>query len=329
MPKLLQKRVSKLSPKCKLPKKVRQNAINNLETLKSKIESLQKDNESAVAEVQKIKTNAKKEKKSSMHAAATLAATNAARQAEMEMSIKKMQKEMDSKMREINTIKAKNVNKDETAENLMAALQEAKEDLSNYKEGIESKKEADALKREAHCDYFDKNEVLSKSAASTSKNKLLGRSHRGGLFGRLFNQSNNDFEGNIDWKSRAPEKDTRISELEQSVVDNSITIVNLKNELMAALSKFKEDKSQRQMLIQRLENKNQAYSIKIEVIKKKFKERCKQKDARAVSSGRRIVQDDDGSVASSSVSSSIVSTMASKYCTGVSSITGKTCLMPL
>jgi hypothetical protein len=292
------------------------------------IKSLQRDNKSAVAEVQKIKTNAEKEKKSSMHAAATLAATNVAQQAEMEMSIEKMQKEMESKMQEINTIKAENVNKDETAENLMAALQEAKEDLSNYKEGIESKKEADALKRVAHRDYFVKNEVLSKSAVSTSKNNLLGRSHSGGLFGGSFNQSKNDFEGDINWKSRALEKDTRISELEQSVADNSITIVNLKNELMAASSKFKEDKSQRRMLIKRLENKNQTYSIKIEVIKKEFEERCKQKDAQAVFSGRRIVQDDDSSVASSSVSSSIVSTMASKDCTGVSSITGKTCLMP-
>ena len=66
----------------------------DLENLKSEIESLRKNNEFAVAEVEKIKTDAEKEMKSSVHVAATLAATNAARQAEMEMKIESMQKEV-------------------------------------------------------------------------------------------------------------------------------------------------------------------------------------------------------------------------------------------
>ena len=72
----------------------RQHAIDDLENLKSEIKSLRKENESALAEVDKIKTDAEREKKSSMHVAATLAATNTARQAELEMSIEKMQKEV-------------------------------------------------------------------------------------------------------------------------------------------------------------------------------------------------------------------------------------------
>lgn len=72
----------------------RQHAIDDLENLKSEIESLRKNNEFAVAEVEKIKTDAEKEMKSSVHVAATLAATNAARQAEMEMKIESMQKEV-------------------------------------------------------------------------------------------------------------------------------------------------------------------------------------------------------------------------------------------
>jgi chromosome segregation ATPase len=69
-------------------------AIDDLENLKSEVESLRKCNESAAAEVEKIKTDAEKEKKSSIHVAATLAATNAARQAEMEAKIENMQKEV-------------------------------------------------------------------------------------------------------------------------------------------------------------------------------------------------------------------------------------------
>ena len=73
---------------------VRADAIDDLENLKSEIKSLRKENESALAEVDKVKTDAEREKKSSMHAAATLAATNTARQAELEMIIEKMQKDV-------------------------------------------------------------------------------------------------------------------------------------------------------------------------------------------------------------------------------------------
>ena len=57
-----------------------------------------------VTEVETLKFEADKEKKSSAHAAATLAATNAARQAEMEMKIEKLEKETEFKKREIDAV---------------------------------------------------------------------------------------------------------------------------------------------------------------------------------------------------------------------------------
>jgi len=72
----------------------RQDALNELEKLKSLVEELDHKREAAVAEVELLKSEADKERKSSIQAAATLAATNAARQVEMEMTIEKLEKEV-------------------------------------------------------------------------------------------------------------------------------------------------------------------------------------------------------------------------------------------
>jgi hypothetical protein len=235
--------------------------------------------------------------------------------------------------------------KDETAESLSAALKEAKEDLFNYKEGIESKEEAEALERVAHRDYFDENEVLNASTRSISENHVFGSSagSGGGLFGGLFNRSKTNLDGDgdhVDWRARALEKDKRISELELAVADNAMTMANLKNELMMASSKFKEDESQRRLLIQRLENENQAFLIKIEILQNEFEEIRKRKEAAAITHGSFNVRDDDGSVGSSigsnpfSVSSRTIgsndtSGLGSNDMTGVTSVTGKSRLTPL
>ena len=221
--------------------------------------------------------------------------------------------------------------KDETAESLSAALKEAKEDLFNYKEGIESKEEAEALERVAHRDYFDENEVLNASTRSISENHVFGSSagSGGGLFGGLFNRSKTNLDGDgdhVDWRARALEKDKRISELELAVADNAMTMANLKYELMMASSKFKEDESQRRLLIQRLENENQAFLIKIEILQNEFEEIRKRKEGMAITN-RNSFREDDGSVGSSIASSS--PTVGSNDLTGVTSITGKSRLPPL
>ncbi len=228
--------------------------------------------------------------------------------------------------------------KDETAAKLTTALREAKEDLFNYKEGIESKKTADALERVAHRDYFNESEDLSANSASTSENKVLGKGHqKGGLLRGLFNRSStNDFDDDhVDWKARAFEKDKHISELETAMADYSLTIDNLKNELIAITSKFKEDESQRRLLIERLENENQAYAIKIGVLETNFEQIRKRKEAHAIASGRAGHREDDGSV-ENSVDSSVISLLAcsvsncsSTPSLGVSSITGKSHISPL
>lgn len=81
--------------------------------------------------------------------------------------------------------------------------------------------------------------------------------------------------------------------------DNALSITNLKNELVTASSKFKDDESQRRLLIQRLENENQAYSIKLEVLETEFEEIRKRKEAVAVAKSNNSFLTDDGSVASS------------------------------
>ncbi len=75
-------------------KAARQEAIQVMEKLKILVEQLENRSASAVAEVEILKSENEKERNSSMQAAATLAATNAARQVEMEMTIEKLQKEV-------------------------------------------------------------------------------------------------------------------------------------------------------------------------------------------------------------------------------------------
>jgi chromosome segregation ATPase len=75
-------------------KAARLEAVQEMETLKNLVEQLENRSASAVAEVEILKSETEKERKSSMQAAATLAATNAARQVEMEMTIEKLQKEV-------------------------------------------------------------------------------------------------------------------------------------------------------------------------------------------------------------------------------------------
>ena len=132
----------------------------------------------------------------------------------------------------------------------------------------------------------------------------------------------------------------RIAHLEKELADNNLSISNLKNELVTASSKFKEDEGQRRLLIQRLENENQAYSIKLEVLESEFEDIRKRKEAVAAAKSNNrsttlTVNDEDGSVGSSvhqsgydTSSSSVLSDSGSSM-TGVSAITGASCLTPL
>ena len=143
----------------------------------------------------------------------------------------------------------------------------------------------------------------------------------------------------VDWEAKAREKDARIVQLEKLLADNALSISNLKNELVTASSKFKDDESQRRLLIQRLENENQAYSIKLEVLETEFEEIRKRKEAVAVAKSNNSFLSDDGSVASSVHSEQTASTggtgtssaISSGYSsmTGVSAITGASRLTPL
>ena len=235
-------------------------------------------------------------------------------------------------------------------------MKEAKEDLINYKEQIanekekiEVEKEAEALQRVADRDYFDADDVLSvHSDTNQTVSTAGGSSTRAGrgILGGFFNRSNNDFaEGDeANWEARAKEKDFRIAQLEKELADNALSISNLKTELVTASSKFKEDESQRRLLIQRLENENQAYSIKLEVLESEFEEIRKRKEAVEVAKSTGNLSknqnsfNDDGSVASSVnshnssssslLSGSMVSTGMSSM-TGVSNITGASRLTPL
>mmetsp|Transcript_33041 Transcript_33041/g.69347 ORF Transcript_33041/g.69347 Transcript_33041/m.69347 type:complete len:1474 (+) Transcript_33041:52-4473(+) len=317
-------------------KSAERSAMHETEKLKSQIELLQKANDSVVADVRALKLEADKEKKSSTQAAATLAATNAARQAEMEMKIEKMQKEIEFKKREIDAIKSELKEKDQTTKRLKTELQDAKEDLIHFKENVEKEKEkekeekeADALQRVADRDYFDEEKVPSVSSAGDNTYSTAGENthaSRGvGLLGGLFNRSTNNVEStvnNIDWEAKLREKDARIAQLEKSLADNALSISNLKNELVTASSKFKDDESQRRLLIQRLENENQAYSIKLEVLETEFEEIRKRKEAVAVAKSNNSFLTDDGSVASSVHSNQSGSSRGSSQATSVTSTSG-------
>lgn len=156
-------------------------------------------------------------------------------------------------------------------------MQEAKDDLINHKrdieaerEKIEAEKEAEVLKRVADRDYFDEDDMLSTN--SNAFDEAEGNVRGKGLLGGLFQRSPNDIESDysVDWRAKAREKDARIAQLEKSLADNSLSLGNLRMELVAVTSKFKEDESQRRLLIQRLENENQAFSQKLEILETEF-----------------------------------------------------------
>jgi len=318
------------------------------EILKSQMKMLQMANEDVVGEVKKLKDGAEKEKKSSAQSAATLATTNAARQAEMEMRIAKMHKEIEFRKREIDAIKSELREKAQTANRLNNDLLEAKDDFASYKAKIESEKEKvetekddDALQRVAEMDYFDGDDILSVTSNSehtfSTAGGSKGSSRSMGLLGGLFSRSANDIDGNVDWEKEAREKDARIEQLQNTLADNSLSTNNLKNELITASSKFKEDESQRRLLIQALENENQAYSIKLEVLESEFEEIRRRKEAVAIgkaSNSNSFDDGSDGSVASSvsnanSTGTSTINSTGSSRLTGVSSITGMSRLNPM
>lgn len=156
-------------------------------------------------------------------------------------------------------------------------MKEAKDDLESHKRGIEAErkkveaeKEAEVLQRVADRDYFDEDDVISTMSNCSAEG---GGNNRGkGLLGGLFHRSSHDIESEngVDWKAKIREKDARIAQLEKSLADNSLSLCNLRNELVTVTSKFKDDESQRRLLIQRLENENQAYSHKLEILEMEF-----------------------------------------------------------
>jgi len=253
-----------------------------------------------------LKEEADKDRKSNTQAAAAMATTNAARQAEMEMKIEKLQKEIEFRKREIDAIKSELKDKDQTAKNLKTDLKDAREDLISYRESVDreqaekdEEKEQATLQQIANQDYLDADDVLSQSGASlTTANSSKGK----GLLGGWFNQSQHDSVGeNVDLEISLREKDARIDQLEKAQAENDLSISNLKNELVAASSKYKDDEIQRRLLIQRLENENQAYSIKLEVLEGEFEEIRKRKEAVALAKSDASASfkgEDDGSVSS-------------------------------
>ena len=256
---------------------------------------------------------------------------------------------------EIDAIKSELKEKTETSKRLQSELSDAKEDLIRYKESVEiehenkaneeqEKVELEAMQRVADRDYFDDDDALSKSSGLTQSTTDFNKSSRGGLFG-LFGRSTQDVDPdgeNVDWQAVARQRETRINQLEKTLAENALSISNLKSELWKASDKFKEDETQRRLLIQRLENENQAYSIKVEVLESEFDEIRKRKEAVSIAKGKSSNSFcDDGSVASSVHSNatghsestatlgSSVSSTASSRMTGVSSITGASKLTPM
>lgn len=226
------------------------------------------------SELVAMKVEKNKEQQSSTQAAATLAATNAARQAEMEMQIERMKKEIDTKKREIDTIKSQLQEKDQATARLNAELQDARNDMVHFKEQVESEKEKQALQRIAKREYFD-------DEMSVTSEHTFNSSSKRGLFSRFSRSKANvdESDNNLDWDGgKEREKDVRIEQLENTITENALVISNLKNELVMASSKFNKDESQRRMLIQRLENENQAYSIKLEVLENEFNELKKKRN---------------------------------------------------
>ena len=319
-------------------KAAKMSAQHQCEKLKAQIDLLQKAKEKVDAELEASRYEQDKESKSSTQAAAALAATNAARQAEMEMKIEKMQKEIDFKKREMDTVKRELREKEQATSRLKGELQVVRQEMTNYKESIESEKEMEAMQRVADQDYFEEESNRSLQSLSTAG----GSASRGGKFLGLFGRSNtegNEDDENIEWKRKAEEKDARIEHMQRTITDNALTISNLQHELVTSDTKFKEDESQRRLLIQRLENENQAYSIKMKALENQFNAiRQREKDAMfqdakkeaSFSRSKQSTYTDDGSVASS-VNTDGTGSLVSAYTgyTGVSSVTGASKFSPL
>ena len=301
-------------------------AQQQCEKLKAQNDSLQEAKEKVDAQLEAAKYENDKDTKSSTQAAAALAATNAARQAEMEMKIEKMQKEIEFKKREMDAIKSELREKDQAATRLKGELQAVRQEMANYKESFESEKEIEVLQRIVDQDYFEDDETTSQRSFSNSSistgNRASGKFL--GLFGRN-NAGDNEDDENIDWKKKSDEKDARIEFMQRTLTDNALTISNLRQELVTSASKFKEDESQRRLLIQRLENENQAYSIKLEVLENEFNEikQGKEKVLKTEVSFSRKYSCDDGSLSSNGTGS-----LKSGY-TGASSVTGASKYTPL
>ena len=313
-------------------------ARHQCEKLKAQIDLLQKAKEKLDAELEASRDERDKDSKSSTQAAAALAATNAARQAEMEMKIEKMQKEIDFKKREMDAIKSELREKEQAASRLKGELQVVRQEMANYKQSIESEKEMEVLQRVADQDYFE-DEKSSQHSISTGGS--TGRSGRKllGLFGRGSTEDIDD-DDNIEWKRRAEEKDARIEQMQRTITANALTISNLQQELVTSSTKYKEDESQRRLLIQRLENENQAYSIKLEALEKEFNaiRQRKEQDAglldakreASFSKSKMSCHTDDGSVASSVNTDETGSIMSAQTgFTGVTSVTGASKYTPL
>ena len=147
-------------------------------------------------------------------------------------------------------------------------------ELVHYKEKIqlEDEQKLQAMQAIAEKEYFEEDEQSLTSMNSSSRLGLFSRFTRSK---NSVNASDYTFESDDNEK----DKDSRIEQLEKTVTENVLIISNLKKELVSASSKFNKDESQRRMLIQRLENENQAYSVKLEVLENEFNELKKKRES--------------------------------------------------
>ena len=164
--------------------------------------------------------------------------------------------------------------KDAASAKLEDEVQNLRNEMVHYKEKLqlEDEQKAQALQAIVEIDYFQEDERSLTSMNSSSRVGLFSRFSRSK---NSVNASDRSFEN----EGYDKDKDTRIEQLEKTVTENVLIISNLKKELVSASSKFNKDESQRRTLIQRLENENQAYSIKLEVLENEFNEMKKRREA--------------------------------------------------
>lgn len=181
---------------------------------------------------------------------------------------------LDTKKREIDTIKAQLQEKDVASAQLKAEVNNLRNEMVHYKEKMESEEEqkAQALQAIADKEYFEEDEQSLTSMNSSSRLGLFSRFTRSK---HSIHASDHTFES----EGNDHDKDARIEQLEKTVTENVLIIANLKKELVSASSKFNKDESQRRMLIQRLENENQAYSVKLEVLENEFNDMKKKRES--------------------------------------------------